>query len=478
LLGMVTASICALLSLPAAGSEPRWQRIASPNFELFTTAGERSGRDVARHFEQVRSFFLEAMGLGRRSGPPVRIVVFRSDKDFAPYAPNEFAAAFYLGTDERDYIIMKSASSEHFPIAVHEYTHLLVKHSGVRVPVWFNEGLAELYSNLKQSGDKVEVGDLIMPHFVLLRQSKWIDLQTLLAAGHDSPLYNEKSHAGLFYAECWALVHMLYLGKDYRPHLSALLDGIKSGADMNDTFRKAYSKTVEQVQADLQAYMRSSSFNASIFHTKLAKAAEAPEVTDTNPLETGLVLAEILANTRSKAAEGREAYVRLAREYPKDWRVQEGLARLCRRERKHDEAMQHYARAVELGSTNPKLYLNYGRMLRVADERRKAVDVLKRAAELDPENQETVLELGFAFVVNDQFAEALTQLKLVKHVPPERAFGYFHAMAFSYYRLERKAEAAMAANACRKYAKTPEEIEQLDHLVDALNHLPRSTGGS
>jgi tetratricopeptide (TPR) repeat protein len=106
------------------------------------------------------------------------------------------------------------------------------------------------------------------------------------------------------------------------------------------------------------------------------------------------------------------------------------------------------------------------------------VDVLKRAAELDPDNQETLLELGFAYVVNDQFAEALTQLKLVKHVPPERAFGYFHAMAFSYYRLERKAEAAMAANACRKYAKTPEEIEQLDHLVDALNHLPRSTGGS
>src|ERR1022692_2647820 len=133
--------MCAVVLFPAAGSEgPRWLKIKSPNFELFTTAGERNGREVARHFEQVRAFFLEAMGLGLKSGPPVRIVVFRSDKEFAPYAPNELASAFYLGTDDHDYIIMKGASGEDFPVAVHEYTHLLLKHSGMRPPVWFNEG--------------------------------------------------------------------------------------------------------------------------------------------------------------------------------------------------------------------------------------------------------------------------------------------------------------------------------------------------
>ena len=81
----VSALISALAVSPAAASDaPRWLKIKSPNFELFTTAGERSGREVARHFEQVRSFFLDVMGLGSKSGPPVRIVVFRSDKEFAP----------------------------------------------------------------------------------------------------------------------------------------------------------------------------------------------------------------------------------------------------------------------------------------------------------------------------------------------------------------------------------------------------------
>ena len=470
---LVTALLCVLAGFPALGSEgPRWLKIQSPNFELFTTAGERNGREVARHFEQVRAFFREAMGLGLKSGPPVRIVVFRSDKEFAPYAPNDFAAAFYLGAEDRDYIVMKSGSSDFFPVAVHEYIHLLVKHSGIAAPVWFSEGLAELYSNLKPLAGKIEVGDIIMPHFILLQQSKWIDLPTLLAVEHDSPLYNEKTHAGLFYAESWALVHMLYLGADYRPKSTVLIEGIKSGASMADTFQKAYGKTVEQVQKDLAAYMRGTRFNASLFNAKLAKEVEAPEVGDSSPLEAGLVLAEILANTREKAAEARELYSRLGREDPKDWQVEQGLARLSLREGKRPEALTHYARAAELGSTNARMYLDYGRLLRVQDRREEAVAALKRATEIDPDDREARLELGYAYVLADKHAEALAQFQLVKRVTEAQAFGFFHAMAYAYYRLDRKAEAKAAAATCRKYAKSTEEIERLDQLVDALNYVP------
>ncbi|MGA3075265.1 MAG: tetratricopeptide repeat protein [Bryobacteraceae bacterium] len=470
---LATALLCALAALPAVGSEgPRWLKIQSPNFELFTTAGERNGREVARHFEQVRAFFREAMGLGLKSGPPVRIVLFRSDKEFAPYAPNDFAAAFYLGAEDRDYIVMKSGSSEYFPVAVHEYIHLLVKHSGIAAPVWFNEGLAELYSNLKPLAGKIEVGDIIMPHFILLQESKWIDLATLLAVEHDSPLYNEKTHAGLFYAESWALVHMLYLGTDYRPKLPMLLEGIKSGASMTDTFQKAYGKPVAQVQNDLASYMRGTRFNASLFNTKLAKDVDAPEVSESSPLEAGLVLADILANTRGKAAEARELYGRLGRENPKDWQVEQGLARLSLREGKRPEALTHYARAAELGSTNARMYLDYGRLLRAQDQRAEAVAVLKRATEIDPDDREARLELGYAYVLADKHAEALAQFQLVKRVTEEQAFGFFHAMAYAYYRLDRKAEAKAAATTCRKYAKSTEEIDRLDQLVDALNYVP------
>jgi tetratricopeptide (TPR) repeat protein len=470
---LAAALLCAFPPPSAAATEaPRWQKIQSPNFELFTTAGERNGREVARHFEQVRAFFLEAMGLGSKSGPPVRIVVFRSDKEFAPYAPNDFAAAFYLGAEDRDYIVMKSASSDHFPVAVHEYTHLLVKHSGIKVPVWFNEGLAELYSNLKPLGGKIEVGDIIVPHLLLLQQSKWIDLPTLLAVDYNSPLFG-KTHAGLFYAESWALVHMLYLGADYRPRLPALLEGIKTGAPAADTFRKAYGKPVEQVQKDLESYLRRASFNASLFNTRLAKAVDVPAVSDSSQLEAGLVLAEILANLRDKAAAAREMYNGLARDNPKDWRPEQGLARLGLREGHRPDALAHYARAAELGSTNAKMYLDYGRLLRAADQHAEAAVMLKRATEIDPDDRDARLELGYAYVLADNHAEALAQFQMVKQVNEEQAFGYFHAMAYAYYRLGRKTEARDAIARCRKYAKSTEEINRLDDLEDSIDYVPR-----
>jgi len=466
----VAAFLCALAVFPAAASPPpRWLKIESPNFELFTTAGQRDGREVARHFEQVRAFFVDVMRLPANGATPVRIVFFRSGKEYAPYAPNDFADAFYLGAEDRDYIVMKSLPRDQFPMAVHEYIHLLVKHSGIDAPVWFNEGLAELYSNLKPLGGKIQVGGLIEPHFVLLQHAKWIDLATLLAARHDSPLYNEKLRAGMFYAESWALVHMLYLGSDYQASLPAFLKALKSGVPTPEIFAKVYGKSVPRVQQDLQSYLRGAAFNSSLFNASLSKEVDTADVSVSNNLEAGLVLAEILANTRAKAAEARQLYTLLARDHPRDWRVELGLARLSLRERQRPEAAAHYARAVDLGSTNARMYLDYGRLLRAADQRAEAVAILKRATEIDPENPDARLELAFACVLNDQHAEALAQFLLVKQVTPERAFEYFHAMAYSYYRLDRKPEARDAAVKCRTFAKSSQEMERADQLLTALN---------
>ena len=80
--------------LLAAPTDP-WLRITSANFELFTTAGERGGRDLIRHFERVRSFFQQAFGLIPSGGNPVQIVAFRSQKEYEPYKLNEVATAYF-----------------------------------------------------------------------------------------------------------------------------------------------------------------------------------------------------------------------------------------------------------------------------------------------------------------------------------------------------------------------------------------------
>ena len=82
-------AVVALAGMICSGAAPggppsgTWIRVASSNFELYTNAGERRGKEAVRHFEQVRTFFLKATGIATRSRFPVRIIAFRNDNDEA-----------------------------------------------------------------------------------------------------------------------------------------------------------------------------------------------------------------------------------------------------------------------------------------------------------------------------------------------------------------------------------------------------------
>jgi hypothetical protein len=64
-----------------AGKDP-WVRIVSPHFEVFTDAGERAGRDVARQFEQVHGFFAARFQHGIDPERKARVILFRNQKEY------------------------------------------------------------------------------------------------------------------------------------------------------------------------------------------------------------------------------------------------------------------------------------------------------------------------------------------------------------------------------------------------------------
>ena len=91
-------------------------------------------------------------------------------------------AAFYLKGRDRDHIVMGGMGVDYDSTAVHEFVHLLVARSGTKLPLWLNEGLAELYSNLEPQGKTVHVGKLIPGQVLRLRETKWIPLDKLTEA--------------------------------------------------------------------------------------------------------------------------------------------------------------------------------------------------------------------------------------------------------------------------------------------------------
>jgi len=82
----------------------------------------------------------------------------------------------------------------------------------------------------------MEIGALIPGRFQVLQQNQWLPLETLLAVDQNSPYYNERDRAGVFYAESWALIHMLNLSKPYRPEYGKFVTAIVSGLPAANAF--------------------------------------------------------------------------------------------------------------------------------------------------------------------------------------------------------------------------------------------------
>ena len=309
-------AICALFSAADVYSQSKWIRIQSPNFEAYSSAGERETRDALRYFERVRDFFLQ---VNRREPPkpvPVYVIVFGSEKEYAPYRINEFAAAYYFGGADRDYIVLGRTGDQAAQVAVHEYVHLVARHAGLKFPPWLNEGLAELYSTVRMQGDKALVGDPILGRFQALFSEKWVPLSVILSAGQDSPYYNEKSKAGSLYSEGWALVHMLQLSPDYVSKFPEFLNTVQNGMDSAAAFEKVYGKTVSAVEKDLEAYIRGNQFYARLYPVKLASGRENYPATPAPMFEVKLALAG-LTNRPGKETETRKTLEDLTREDPK-----------------------------------------------------------------------------------------------------------------------------------------------------------------
>ena len=459
------AVLASVLLSPMAPAAEQWVKLTSSHFELFTTAGERKGREALLYFEQVRDFFNRT----RSSDNPVpnarvRIIAFQSEKEYAPYRINESAWAFYLNGYGDDYIVMRNISAENYPVAVHEYTHLLIQHGGVEIPAWLNEGLAELYSTLKPFGKKVAVGQVVSGRYYYLQQNKWLPLDTLLAVDHKSPYYNERNRANIFYAESWALAHMVILSPQYRPQANKFLASIGSGMGAGDVFWQVYAKTTSQVQKDLEQYMRGTRFNAVIFDVKLEKSAEEPDVAPASRLEAGIVLADLLALTQ-KREEAKQAYYALLREFPKSWEAEGGLAELAWREKELDGAATHFARAVELGSTNARIYYDYAS---AAQDGKKRIPLLQKAIALDPGYQEAHRYLAFCLVQDHQYQPAIDQLRQLKSIKAEQAFSHYHTWAYAALQLEKLDEAQTAAEAARKYARSVQDTSTAEDLLRAI----------
>ncbi|HTP86103.1 MAG TPA: DUF1570 domain-containing protein [Bryobacteraceae bacterium] len=464
--GIVAAAVVSALAAHAADD---WVRLTTSHFELLTTAGEKKGREAILCFETVRQFFAD-YGIGRAAPGRVRIVGFRNEQEFRPYAPSEFAAAFYSGGDAGDYIVLSRTGAESFPVAVHEYLHLLTHHGPRELPVWLNEGLAEVFSTLRPAGSRVIVGETMPANLEELRRSRPIELETLLTAGRDSRFYTERAPADLFYAESWALVHMLFTSHEYRPRFRAFLEAVQSGQNAAAAIRHVYGKSVTDIERDLASYVSGGRYRAAVVGVRLERAAEAVKAEPMKAWDAELALAQLLASTKRQTETGKKMLEQLMAEQPQRPETPALLGEMALREGRRDDAIGLLARASQLGIGDAGVYFRYAmlRWSRSGDGDKEVREELRKALALQPDFAEARLRLGFALMDHGEYREALGELTKVKDLPQNDAFWYYHGMGYAHYRLDEYEEARAAMEKARKWARGATQQTALEHLDSAV----------
>ncbi len=463
-----------MASLSAIG-EAAWIKLRSSNFELYTSASSRAGRSTIQQFERIRNIFAQSMQLDVSHPLPVRILLFRSKKQFRPFRPSDVAAAFYQRLPDVDQIVMVDGSEP--STAIHEYVHLLIRRSGLKLPLWLNEGLAEVYSSVQQIGsEKIFLGYAPSRAMRTLRNEKWTAIEDVLSADHDSEHYTTKAHAGRFYAESWALTHMLALSSQYRSQYSKVVKLVIDGMPSIEALETVYQASIDDLQRALKLYIHQDSLEGRVVEVKLNRSADKPSWERAEDLEVSLLLADLLAYTK-KTEEARMMYRNISIENPDAPGPYEGLGHLEYRNGNNVQARNHFAHAFALGSTSPKMLRRFAALQRKSGDD-KLVLTLMRAAKVSPGDVEVRLALGNYLIRRGSYAEAAAVLGSVRNVTTEQGRSLFGILAQARWMLNDLDGSRRAAEQLLEIAQTRPEIRYANSLLARLdgpsNHSPET----
>jgi tetratricopeptide (TPR) repeat protein len=446
-------------------AEP-WIKISAPHFELDTQLDREQALHALQIFEQTQAFFLQAGFGGSLAGESIKILDLGADAEYRRYLIKPGAYAMYQRGRRGDYIVISSLNPRHSQVAVHEYTHFVVEHAGLKLPIWLNEGLAELYSTMEPRGGECLIGTPEPARLLTLATRRRLPLETLLAVDESSPYYNDPDKMQIFYAESWALVHMLAVSENYSSRFNKFLSVVSSGQPAREALAEIYGKRLASIESDLDQYLARRSLPALLYNIRVETTPAEATVAALPKSELDLSVADLLSSNASAGAEAEAKLRELASAHPDEAGFEESLGYVALREHDTGEARLHFANAVERQSNDAAAVYNSARLQQDAGAPPgQTIPLLKRALALDPDYEPARIDLGFTAGKARQFELAVTTLSQLKTIQPRVAFEVYFEMAYCDAELRRLQDALTYVGQAREHARNAEQQQRADTLA-------------
>jgi tetratricopeptide (TPR) repeat protein len=404
-LSTIGALVCLFFLAPVnAYSADNWIEVRSPHFTVNTNAGEKDARKIADQFEQIRQMFHSAFaGLRVDPAQPIIIVAAKNENTMKLFLPEEWEtkghirhAGIYQQGEDKDYVLLRldTEGDNPFHTLYHEYTHALLRLNFRALPIWLNEGLAEFFGNSTLGDKEVKTGTIDSGHLYLLNQSKLIPIETLLEVGHDSPYYNEKDRASVFYAESWAVVHFLMMNPEARQKqlLKNFFAAFEKSGDQVQAAQESFGD-LKQFGKRIEGYARQSSFQIGLVKVALEASNKNLPTRSLSPAEALALRGDFFAH-HNRLDQAKTALEEAVKTEPNLAFAHEALGYYHYRRQETSEADEEMREAMRLGATGFVAPYYH------------AVLLLRNGGFEDEAILETTQSLEKAIKINPQFAPA------------------------------------------------------------------------
>ena len=148
-------SLAAATGLTRAADEP-WIKVTAEYFTILTAAGEPVARKWAIELEQFRRGLQAIFPTPAERLRPVTVVLFKNDRAMEPFVPLEngrpakMGGLFVRANDVNTIMVSLARNArETRHVILHEAVHWHLSAREGALPLWLDEGLAEVYATFE-----------------------------------------------------------------------------------------------------------------------------------------------------------------------------------------------------------------------------------------------------------------------------------------------------------------------------------------
>ena len=404
--------------------EDDWHRVTTPDFEMLTDLAPQDALALADRMTQFRIAAQVLLGQEELSGPPPRMIAFRSAREFRRVFGLRNIAGLTLSSI-RQYTLAfgpdgRRGYAARALTAFHEYSHYLMQNNRqMNYPAWWEEGYANFLSTMYAEEDGVVVG-----HVPPVKRRQMVQPKPWLKDLFDERIVFDWKRRDLegVYLKAWLLVHMLQLGHlaglpPFHERVPEMLAKIDAGESTRVAVETSLGVDLPALERTLNAYTRRVSLPTRTLVVDVGH--ETPM--DVQPLTVPEVR-HALANAAAAAGNLRHA-ARLFQEVVDDDPGDiDALVGLSSTTEDPEYSLETAERALALDGDHP------GANIRMAELNvtrcsqanraeclaiwRKSAEFYRRAVRNDPDDVDAAFGLGVIYLHTGQPGDAVGYLQV------------------------------------------------------------------